>query len=443
MSSSAASAPGPGLSTHYRWLIAAMLFLATTINYIDRQILAIIKPILDEEMHWTNEQYGLTLTLFQGAYAVSLLFFGWVVDRYGAKLGYQISIAAWSVAAMAHALVSSVAGFCVARVALGLGEGGNYPAAIKAVTLWFPKRERATATAIVNAGANVGAFAAPLIVPLVALSLGWHWAFVFAGLAGLVWFGVWHFAFDLPGKIKSTNAAELALIRSDPVEAADEGAKMSWLSLLRYRQTWSFILAKSLTDPVWWFFLIWLPDFFKKTRHLDIKNSGYMLATIYGLATVLSIFGSWMTGALLRAGWSITRARKTSMFVTALCVLPVMGVKNVGDWPAVVILGLAAAAHQAFSANLFTTVSDMFPKRAVASIVGLGGMAGSVVGMIFPVLAGRLLDVFTAKGNVTAGYAILFTICGGAYVAAFVLQHLFAPKFEMVEIRPAASAAAG
>jgi len=443
MSSPAVPAPGLAAPSSYRWFIALLLFFATTINYIDRQILAIIKPILDEEMHWSNEQYGLTLTLFQGAYAVSLLLFGWVVDRYGAKLGYQISIVAWSVAAMAHALVSSVAGFCGARVALGLGEGGNYPAAIKAVTLWFPKRERATATAIVNAGANVGAFAAPLLVPLVALSLGWHWAFIFAGLAGLVWFAVWHFAFDLPGRTQAANAAEVALIRSDPAEAADQGGKMSWLGLLGYRQTWSFILAKALTDPVWWFFLIWLPDFFKKTRHLDIKNSGYMLATIYGLATVLSIFGSWMTGALLKAGWSITRARKTSMFVTALCVLPVMWVKNVGDWPAVVILGLAAAAHQAFSANLFTTVSDMFPQRAVASIVGLGGMAGSAVGMIFPVAAGRLLDVFTARGNVTAGYALLFTICGGAYVAAFGLQHLFAPKFEMVAIKPASAAAGG
>ncbi len=428
---SAVSTPG----SSYRWLVALMLFFATTVNYIDRQILAIIKPILDEEMHWTNEQYGLTLTLFQGAYAVSLMVFGWIVDRYGAKPGYQLSIVAWSLAAMGHALVGSVGGFCVARVALGLGEGGNYPAAIKAVTLWFPKRERATATAIVNAGANVGAFAAPLLVPLVALSLGWHWAFIFAGLAGLVWFALWHFMFDLPDKVPAVSASELAHIRSDADEPGAEESKMSWWSLLGYRQTWSFILAKCLTDPVWWFFLIWLPDFFKKTRHLDIKSSGYMLATIYGLATVLSIFGSWMTGALLKAGWSITRARKFSMFVTALCVLPVMWVKDVGDWPAVVILGLAAAAHQAFSANLFTTVSDMFPKRAVASIVGLGGMAGSVVGMIFPVAAGRLLDVFTAKGNVAAGYAILFTICGGAYVAAFVLQHLFAPRFVMVRLK--------
>jgi ACS family hexuronate transporter-like MFS transporter len=429
--SQAASAP----ASNYRWIVCALLFFATTINYIDRQILAIIKPILDDQLRWSNEQYGLTVSLFQGAYAVSLLLFGWIVDRFGTKAGYALSIAAWSVAAMGHALVSTISGFYMARVALGLGEGGNFPSAIKAVALWFPKRERATATAIFNSGTNVGAFVAPLIVPMIALSLGWHWAFIFAGIAGLLWLLFWFPLYNVPEKIKAANAAELVHIRSDQDDTSRDGEKISWRSLLGYRQTWSFVIAKALTDPVWWFFLTWLPDFFKKTRHLDIKQSGLMLATIYGLATVLSIFGSWVTGALVKSGWSVTRARKTSMFIFALCVLPILAVKDVGDWAAVLLIGFACAAHQAWSANLFTTASDMFPKRAVASVVGLGGMAGSGLGIFFPVMAGKLLDVFTAKNNVTGGYAVLFAICAGAYVVAFVLQHLLAPKFGMVDLK--------
>ena len=423
--------------TNYRWIVCALLFFATTINYIDRQILAIIKPILDDQLRWTNEQYGLTVSLFQGAYALSLLLFGWIVDRFGTKIGYAVSITAWSIAAIGHALVLSISGFYVARIALGLGEGGNFPSAIKAVALWFPKRERATATAIFNSGTNVGAFVAPLIVPVIALSLGWHWAFIFAGLAGFLWLFLWFPFYNVPEKIKAANAAELAHIRSDQDDTSRDGEKVSWRELLGYRQTWSFVIAKALTDPVWWFFLTWLPDFFKKTRHLDIKQSGLMLATIYGLATVLSIFGSWVTGSLVKSGWSVTRARKTSMFIFGLCVLPILLVKDVGDWQAVFLIGFACAAHQAWSANLFTTASDMFPKRAVASVVGLGGMAGSVFGIAFPIMAGRLLDTFTARDNVTGGYAVLFSICAGAYILAFILQHLLAPKFEMVELKAA------
>lgn len=420
--------------SNYRWIVCALLFFATTINYIDRQILGLIKPILDDQLQWTNEQFGYTNAFFQGAYALSLLIFGWFIDKFGTKIGYATSIFAWSLAALGHAFVGTVSGFYVARVALGLGEGGNFPSAIKAVALWFPKRERATATAIFNSGTNVGAIIAPLVVPAIALSLGWHWAFIFAGIAGFLWLFFWWPFYNVPEKIKAANAAELEHIRSDRDDTSRDGEKISWLSLLGYRQTWSFVIAKALTDPVWWFFLTWLPDFFKKTRHLDIKSSGYMLATIYGLATVLSIFGSWVTGALVKSGWSVTRARKTSMFIFAMGVLPIVFVKSVGDWPAVLLIGLACAAHQAWSANLFTTASDMFPKRAVGSVVGLGGMAGSVFGIAFPILAGRLLDVFTAKGNVTGGYAVLFAICAGAYLLAFFLQHLFAPKFEMVEL---------
>lgn len=426
--------PAPTGASNYRWVVCALLFFATTINYIDRQILGLIKPILDEQLHWTNEQFGYTNAFFQGAYAASLLVFGWLIDKFGTKVGYALSIGAWSLAAMGHAFVGSISGFYVARVALGLGEGGNFPSAIKAVALWFPKRERATATAIFNSGTNVGAIIAPLLVPPIALALGWHWAFIFAGIAGFIWLFFWWPFYNVPEKIKAANAAELEHIRSDRDDTSRDGEKVSWIGLLGYRQTWSFVVAKALTDPVWWFFLTWLPDFFKKTRHLDIKSSGYMLATIYGIATVLSIFGSWVTGALVKSGWSVTRARKTSMFIFALGVLPIVMVKNVGDWPAVLLIGLACAAHQAWSANLFTTASDMFPKRAVGSVVGIGGMAGSAIGIAFPILAGRLLDIFTAKGNVSGGYAVLFAICAGAYLTAFVIQHILAPKFEMVEL---------
>jgi ACS family hexuronate transporter-like MFS transporter len=428
-------APASVAASNYRWVVCALLFFATTINYIDRQILGLIKPILDEQLHWSNEQYGNTQAFFSAAYALSLLGFGWFVDRFGTKIGYAVSIIAWSAAALGHALVSTVTGFYVARLALGLGEGGNFPSAIKAVALWFPKRERATATAIFNSGTNVGAMVAPLMVVPIALSLGWHWTFIFAGLAGFVWLFFWFPLYDVPEKIKAANAAELVHIRSDQDDTGRDGEKISWLSLLGYRQTWSFVIAKGLTDPVWWFFLIWLPDFFKQTRHLDIKDSKLMLATIYGLATVLSIFSGWIVGALNQRGWSVTRARKSVMLFFALCVLPILLVQGVGDWMAVLLIGLACAAHQAWSANLFTTSSDMFPKRAVASVVGLGGMVGAAMNIAFPILAGRLLDTFKAQNNISGGYSILFAICAGAYIVAFIIQHLLAPRFEMVELK--------
>ena len=421
--------------SNYRWVVCALLFFATTVNYIDRQILALIKPILDEQLGWTNEQFGAVNGAFQGAYAAGLLIFGWFIDRFGTKVGYAVSIAAWSLAAFSHALVYSISGFLYARIFLGIGEGGNFPSAIKAVALWFPKRERATATAIFNSGTNAGAIVAPLMVPPIAIALGWHWTFILAGIAGFLWLLLWIPFYNVPEKSRRANAAELEHIASDRDDTSRDGEKISWLSLLGYRQTWSFIMAKAITDPVWWFFLTWLPDFFKQTRHLDIKQSGVMLATIYGIATVLSIFAGWVVGALVKSGWTVTRARKTGMIIFAFCVIPIIFVKDVGNWPAVLLIGFACAAHQAWSANLFTTASDMFPKRAVASVVGLGGMAGSVLGIFFPVMAGRLLDEFKSKGNISAGYAVLFSICAGAYIIAFIVQHLLAPRFEMVDLK--------
>jgi MFS transporter, ACS family, hexuronate transporter len=421
--------PSAPLMGHYRWVVCALLFFATTINYIDRQILSLLKEILDKELGWTNEQFGMVNSAFQAAYAVGLLGFGWFVDRFGTRIGYAVSIAAWSVAAIGHALVGSVQGFFNARVALGLGESGNFPSAIKAVAQWFPKRERAFATSIFNSGANVGAIIAPAVIPWIAFTWGWRSAFVAAGVAGFAWLLVWLPLFDVPEN-KQITAGELAHIRSD-AEGGSPG-RVPWLSLLGYRQAWAFVVAKFLTDPVWWFFLIWLPDFFKKTRGLDIKKSWVLIVTIYAIVTVLSIFGGWVTGYLTRRGWSVTRARKTGMFVFALCVLPVLVVTRVGDWTAVLLIGLAGAAHQAWSANLFTTASDMFPRKAVASVVGLGGMAGSVGGILFPIFSGRLLDHFQRSQQETTGYAILFGICACAYLIAFALNHVLAPRFEMV-----------
>ena len=421
-----------------RWTVCALLFFATTINYIDRQILSLLKPILDEQLHWTNAEFGLVNSAFQGAYGISLLGFGWFIDRFGAKIGYTVSIVAWSVAAMAHALVGSVGGFIWARVALGLGEGGNFPAAIKTVALWFPKKERALATSIFNSGTNVGAIVAPAVVPWMAFTWGWQSAFIAAGLAGFVWLFFWIPWFQLPEKMRGLTSQELSLIRSDEAAGVSESsAKIPWGQLLRYRQTWAFIIPKLITDPVWWFFLIWLPDFFKQTRGLDIKKSWVLLVTIYSIVTVLSIAGGWVTGYLAKMGWSMNLARKGGMLLFALCVVPILAVTGASDWGAVLLIGLAGAAHQAFSANLFTTVSDSFPKQAVASIIGIGGMAGAIGGMLFPIVTGILLDSYKASGNVAAGYGILFAFCAGAYLFSLLILQLLNPRLEPVNIKTA------
>ena len=418
----------------HRWAVCTLLFFATTINYIDRQILSLLKPILDDQLHWTNAEFGMVNSAFQGAYGVSLLFFGWLIDKYGTKIGYAVSIAAWSLAAMGHALVGSVEGFLWARVALGLGEGGNYPAAIKATALWFPKKERALATSLFNSGANVGAILAPAIVPWLAFKFGWQSAFLAAGAIGFVWLFLWMPWFETPEKKPALSKEELAWIQSDGAEV--QSKKIPWGQLLGYRQTWAFIIPKLITDPVWWFFLIWLPDFFKQTRGLDIKKSWVLLVTIYSIVTVLSIAGGWVTGHMAKMGWSMNRARKVGMLLFALCVVPILAVTGASDWGAVLLIGLAGAAHQAFSANLFTTVSDSFPKQAVASVIGIGGMAGAIGGMLFPIVTGVLLDSYKASGNVSAGYGILFAFCAGAYLFSLFILQLLNPKLESVQIKP-------
>ncbi len=444
--------------TGYRWIILTLIFFATTINYIDRQILALLKPVFEADFGWTNTQFGYINGAFQLSYAVGLFFFGGIIDRFGIKKGYAISIVAWSAAAGLHALVThtwvssmlnwgmfsglTLAGlsaglFCFARVLLGLGESGNFPAAIKGVAQWFPLRERAFATSLFNSGANVGAILAPATIPVLAAHFGWQSTFLVAGALGFVWVFFWQRSFFLPkeliakGKISQS---EFDFINSDQAAGSVESEKpITWGEALKRRQTWSFIVAKLLTDPVWWFFLTWLPAYMVTTRGLDLKSFGMPLVAIYVIVTVLSIAGGWLSKYLINAGVSANAARKLSMILFALCVIPIFFADKLGLWGAVAIIGLAGAAHQAWSANLFTTVSDMFPKRAVGTVVGIGGMAGSVGGFFVPIVAGKVLDHYKLAGNESAGYTLLFSVCAFAYIAAFALNHILAPKFKKIE----------
>lgn len=407
-----------------RWLICALLFAATAINYLDRQILSLLKPILDGDLGWTNEQYGYVTAAFQGAYGVGLLAFGRFIDRCGTRLGYAVAISLWSAAALSHSLATTIAGFMLARVALGLGEGGNFPAAIKTVAQWFPQPERAFATGLFNAGSSVGAVLAPALIPWVALRWGWQTAFVAAGLTGFGWLGMWLWFYP---------AGNAPVGESLLAPAPPKKPRWASLALLRHRQTWSFIIAKMILDPVVWFFLIWLPDFFKQTRGLDLQTSWRHLVAIYALTTLVGVAGAWLSGACIRRGWSVTRARKSVMLLSALAMLPILAVARAGDWAAVILIGLGCAAISAYAANLFSSVSDMFPPASVATVVGLGGLAGCISGMIFPVFCGHLLDAFKATGAIARGYDLLFSLCAFGGLLAFCAGHILAPRFEPVD----------
>lgn len=407
---------------NYRWTVCALLFFATTINYIDRQVLGLLAPTLEKEIGWTEVQYGYIVTAFQAAYAIGLIFFGRLIDRYGTKIGYAISIAVWSVAAMAHALATSAFSFGVARFALGLGESGNFPAAIKGVAEWFPKKQRALATGIFNSGANIGAVVTPAVVPWLTITYGWYISFIVTGAIGFLWLVAWLVMYERPEIHKRVTKSELAFIQSDPPEP--QGAKIPWLKLMKYRQAWSFILGKFLTDPIWWFYLYWLPKFLNKNYGLTITELGLPLIAIYTMTSIGSIGGGWLSGSFIRRGWSVNKSRKLVMLICALCVVPIIAASQVADlWISVLLIGLAAAAHQGWSANLFTTVSDMFPKHAVGSVVGFGGMAGAVGGMILSAAAGYVLEL-------TGSYLPLFILAGFIYLGTLIIIQLLVPKME-------------
>ncbi len=413
-----------------RWMILFMLFAATTINYLDRQILSILKPILDQELGWTDAQYGMIMSIFQASYAVGLTMFGWIIDKYGARMGFAISIIWWSVGALSHAFAVGAKSMGLSRVILGLGEGGNFPASIKTVTNWFSSGERVFATTLFNSGANVGALVAPATIPFIAAAWGWQSAFIAAGVLGFIWVIFW---LRMPKNPRVKLAEESAALAQ--AEKEEARASIPWRKLLAYRQSWSLILVRFLTDPIWWFFLFWLPDFFSKHFGYNIKESALPLIVIYALVTVLSILGGTLTKFLANRGWSLNKVRKISMLVFACCVVPVVFVQYFDMWTIVAVLGLAGGAHQAWSASVYTLGSAMFPKSDVASITGLSGMAGQIGSVLFQTAVGFTLSWFAAQGNASHGYDIIFMVCGSAYLAAFVIFSLIIPNINMVAPR--------
>jgi MFS transporter, ACS family, hexuronate transporter len=442
---SAARASAP--AGHYRWVICALLFVATTINYVDRQVISILKPTLQELFAWTERDYAAIIFTFQLAYAIGLLVSGRVMDKLGTRVGFLLAIVVWSIAGVLHAfadwfpglrlptvlveppsivlLTGSAAGFALARFLLGLGEAGNFPASIKTVAEWFPRRERALATGIFNSGTNVGALLTPLIVPWITLRFGWQWAFVATGLTGFLWLIWWARAYAPPEEHPRLSPQELAYIRSDPAESI---TPVPWASLLRYRQTWAFAIGKFLTDPIWWLYLFWIPDFLNKNYGLDLTTIGLPIVVIYLVADVGSIGGGWLSSSLLKRGWSVNAARKTAMLLCAVAVVPIMFAAKASHlWVAVLLVGLAAAAHQGWSANLFTLTSDMFPRRAVGSVVGIGGMAGAVGGMFNSLVVGEILQR-------TGSYVPVFFIAGTAYLIALAIVHLISPRLEPARV---------
>jgi ACS family hexuronate transporter-like MFS transporter len=434
---------------NYRWMICTLLFFAATVNYIDRQVLGILKPTLQKEFGWTEIDYGWIVFAFQTAYAIGMLFVGRLMDRFGTKKGFAVSITVWSIAAVLHAwavpigaaavsvlavfgIVStstafaSVVGFMLVRFILGLGEAGNFPASIKTVAEWFPKKERALATGIFNSGTNIGALVTPLVVPWIAYTYGWYEAFIITGVIGFIWLAFWLLMYRRPEEHPRLSKAELDYIQSDPIEKT---ASVPWGRLFPHRQTWAFAIGKFMTDPIWWVYLFWLPDFLQKQHGLDLKTFGLPIAVIYIIADVGSIGGGYISSKLIKMGWSINGSRKTAMLVCAASVVPIVIASMTSSlWLAVVLIGIAAAAHQGWSANLFTLTSDMFPKQAVGSVVGIGGMFGAIGGMIISPLVGYILQS-------TGSYVPIFIIAASAYLVALLIIHLLAPRLEPATIK--------
>ncbi|OLD27363.1 MAG: hypothetical protein AUJ04_04295 [Acidobacteria bacterium 13_1_40CM_3_55_6] len=410
----------------YRWVICGLLFFATTINYVDRQVLGFLAPDLQRAIGWNEAQYGFIVTSFQAAYAISLLVIGRIMDRLGTRKGFSLAIVIWSLAAMGHALARSAFGFGVARFALGLGEGGNFPAAIKTVAEWFPKKERALATGIFNAGSNLGPIIVPLTVPWIVFHYGWQAAFIATGAVGFLWLILWLPVYRRPEEHPRVSPEELAHIKSDPPEPT---TRVPWTRLLPHRQTWAFAIGKFMTDPVWWFYLFWLAKFLDKNYHITLAKLSLPVIVVYLVADIGSIGGGWLSSRLIKRGWTINAGRKTAMLVCAICVVPVVFASLVTHmWVAVGLISLATAAHQGFSANIFTFASDMFPRRAVGSVVGIGGMAGAVGGMLFSATTGYVL-LWT-----NSNYVPVFIVCGSVYLLALLIMHLLVPRLEPAKI---------
>ena len=446
----------------YRWTICALLFFATTINYLDRQVLSLLAPDLSKEFGWTNTDYANIAAAFQFVYAVSMLLAGRVVDRIGTKSAYVVAIVIWSLGAILHAfavpmgegiavvagafglvVVPSIIGFMVSRAVLAIGEAGNFPAAIKATAEYFPKKERSFATGIFNSGANVGAILAPISVPLIASVWGWQWAFIIIGAVGFFWMALWLWLYDKPEQQKRMSAAELAYIRSDQVvktETTEEASaaaarKTSWFQLLKYPQTWAFAFGKFMTDGVWWFFLFWLPTYLSAQYGMKGDAIIVPLAVLYSMTMIGSIGGGWFPSYFMARGDAPYDGRMKAMLVIALFPLLVLLAQPLGSisfWVPVILIGIGASAHQAWSANIFTTVSDMFPQKAVASVVGIGGMAGGIGGVLLTKLGGWVFDHYKAVNDIYTGYMIMFAICAVAYLAAWTVMKILVPRHKEI-----------
>jgi len=410
---------------YFRWVICALLLFGTTKNYMDRQVLGILKGTLQHDLGWNDIDFGNLVLAFQGFYAIGMVVVGRIIDRLGTRLGYALSMVFWSLASMGHALASSFTGFIVARSALGLGESGVFPASIKTVAEWFPKKERALATGIFNAGTNVGAIVTPFVVAFITGRWGWRWAFLITGASGFIWLVFWLLLYRRPEEHPRVSQAELAYIRSDPQPPM---AKIAWARLIPHRQTWAFVVGKFMTDPIWWFYLFWIPDFLQRKHGLDLMKIRLPIVVIYVIADVGSVAGGWLSSWLIHRGRTVNVARKSALLVCALCVVPVVFAYNMQSlWGAVLLIGLAAAAHQGFSANLFTLTSDTFPAQAVGSVVGMGGMAGAIGGMLIATIVGHALQW-------TGSYMIPFLMAGSAYVLAVAAIQLLVPRLDPADI---------
>jgi MFS transporter, ACS family, hexuronate transporter len=408
----------------YRWMICALLFAATAINYVDRQTIGVLKPTLQAELKWTESSYADIVFWFQAAYAIGYLAFGPIIDRIGARLGYAIAFSVWTLAHIAHGFVYTITQFALVRFTLGLGESGSFPSSLKAVSEWFPQQERALAVGVFNAGSNIGAIVTPLVVPAITLAWGWRAAFVATGAVSFVWLIAWLAMYRSPRFHTKVTPAELAYIHSGETPAL--ATSISWLKLLRLRETWAYALGKFLTDPIWWLYLFWLPDFLSKRYNLDLKSFGPPLVAIYLMSDIGSVVGGWGSSRLMKSGRTANTARKTTMLICALAVTPIVVAQFVSQlWGAVAIIGLATAAHQAWSANLMTLPSDLFPRVAVGSVVGIGGMAGAVGGMLMSKYNGYILDVF-------GSYQPIFALACGAYIVAIAVIHSLSPRLTRV-----------